>query len=116
MRHTGKENDSGILVARLKQSVRHWWQRRTRGWDDSETWSLDETIAKFAVPRLKRFKELKKCYPGNLSGEQEWDAILDEIILALEACIDWEIDTSEQWNKVDDGLHLFGKHFRSLWW
>lgn len=34
------------------------WQRWTRGFDDSETWSLDSTISYFILPRLKRFKEI----------------------------------------------------------
>ena len=40
---------------------RYWkflWQRWTRGFDDSETWSLYDTIARFILPRLKRFKEI----------------------------------------------------------
>ena len=32
-------------------------QRLERGFDDSETWNLDLTIAKFVLPRLESFKE-----------------------------------------------------------
>ena len=33
-------------------------QRDARGFDDTETWSLDNTIARFIGPRLKRYIEL----------------------------------------------------------
>ena len=35
-------------------------QRMDRGFDDSETWSLRDTIGNFIIPRLKRFKELRQ--------------------------------------------------------
>ena len=44
----------------IKRAIKHWWQRRTRGWDDSDTYSLDITIAKFALPRFKRLREIQK--------------------------------------------------------
>ena len=44
----------------FKRSLRFWWQRGTRGWDDSETWGLDGTLARFILPRLQRFKEVTK--------------------------------------------------------
>jgi len=33
-------------------------QRLERGFDDSETWSLDSTIVRFIIPRLKRYLEV----------------------------------------------------------
>ena len=33
-------------------------QRLERGFDDSETWSLRDTIALFILPRLKRYQEI----------------------------------------------------------
>ena len=44
-----------------------FWQRITRGFNDSETWNLDYTIAKLVLPRLKRFKELTNGIPGDFS-------------------------------------------------
>jgi hypothetical protein len=86
-----------------------FWQRRTRGWDDTELWSLDHTIAKFMVPRLKRLKEVKMGYPANELPSyneeydtnpqnyedevyeeyekqllKEWDEIIDKMINAFE--------------------------------
>jgi hypothetical protein len=33
-------------------------KRLERGFDDSETWSLDYTVASFIIPRLERYQEL----------------------------------------------------------
>ena len=109
---------------KLKQSVSHWWQRKTRGWDDSETWSLDVTIAKFVLPRLKRFKELNMGYPDNNQfgmprTKKEWDDILDEIIFAMEFMSSderFDCEDTETWERVQKGLSLFGDWFTHLWW
>ena len=33
-------------------------QRIERGFDDSETWSLKDSIIKFIIPRLERYEEI----------------------------------------------------------
>jgi len=37
-------------------------QRLERGFDDSETWSLRDTIANFIIPRLERYEEIAKDF------------------------------------------------------
>lgn len=49
----------------IKRRVKFFFQRRFRGFDDSETWSLDWTFYKWLYPRLKRFAEITCAYPGN---------------------------------------------------
>ncbi|MEN6550058.1 MAG: hypothetical protein ABFE07_28785 [Armatimonadia bacterium] len=102
---------------RCKRALKHWWQRRTRGWDDSDTWSLDFVIAKFAVPRLKRFRELNNGFPGGMT-EGSWRSALDDMIYALEICADEDrwYDKDNDWPRMERGLEAFGKHFRDLWW
>ena len=100
-----------------KRDVRFFWQRRTRGWDDSETFSLDHSLAKLILPRLKRFKEVTIGIPGNLK-EDEWNLILDKMIAAFEfAASDkrW-VAESEEYQKHNEGIKLFAEHFWSLWW
>jgi hypothetical protein len=100
------------------KKIHYWWQRRTRGWDDTETYSLDYSLAKLIIPRLKRFKELKGGCPGDLTYE-EWDQQLDKMIFAFEflgsderwGCYDEEI-----WDRVAQGLKLFYKRYMNLWW
>ena len=121
---------------RIWYHLTHWpfffrlgfWRRMVqnicRGWSDKDTWNLDYTIAEFALPRLRRFKEVTNGYPGELS-EELWDEILDKMIFSLEYTVkefrmedeytDLEFLKS-QGEKVQEGLELFGKYFRDLWW
>lgn len=98
----------------IKRFLKHLYQRIIRGWDDSETWSLDHSLAKLILPRLKRFKELQDGHPSDLS-EKEWDEIIDKMIFAFE----WYSD--DPWCKevpkeVNEGIELFSKWYRDLWW
>lgn len=88
-------------------------QRLQRGFDDSETWSLDSTISRFIEPRLRAFREIRGGYPGNMTSE-EWDGILDKMILAFELIN--KDKTHEYEKEVNEGLDLFRKHFFGLWW
>jgi hypothetical protein len=63
--------------------IKWWWQRRTRGFDDRELWNLDVTIAKFILPRLKRYKDMTSGAPSGLY-QIEWGLILSDIIQAFE--------------------------------
>src|SRR5579864_412113 len=95
-----------------------WYrQSKERGFDDRETWCLHMTIAKFALPRLKRFKEVGCEYPMDLTSEK-WDKILDDIIYAMEISADdhkWYLDTTDD-KRVNRGCKLFGQYFFNLWW
>lgn len=93
-------------------------QRKERGFDDSETWSLTDTICHYIIPRLKRFKEVNNGIPISLS-EGEWNDILDQMILSFELITRdngiriWNEKESEQ---VDKGLDLFREWLLGLWW
>lgn len=115
----------------MSDSRRYKWyrQRKKRGFDDRELWSLDHTIAEFVLPRLVRFKETRGGYPGCLQEKgdlavEKWDAILDKIIYSMEAIIvEWNsvfpLDSDGKHideKKVRQGLSLFAKYFRHLWW
>jgi len=108
----------------LWQQIKDWlignyiyytYQKLTRGFSDEVTWDLDYEIAKWVLPRLKRFKELCSGVPSNLT-EQEWYGILDKMIVSFELIIRWE----DEWPIENDvitreGLKLFGEYFRALW-
>lgn len=98
-----------------------------------DTWSLDRTIAKFVYPRLKLFKELNNGYPGygEMNTANKWDAALDEMIEAfrlLAECNPPEpkngefknpdyMEQVEEYNaKIEEGLKLFARYYRCLWW
>jgi hypothetical protein len=135
----------------LKGYIRRAYQMCTRGWSDKDCWSLDYTIAKFALPRLIVLKKMMHGVPNTMfeplpkgkynhnkrqmkAAEKKWNETLDEIIFAMDYVANcrennyypkktWpEKTTREDYKelraveeRVQRGLELFGKHFRSLW-
>lgn len=103
-----------------KRSLHFVWQRITRGWSDDETWNLDHAMCTWLLPRLRRFRELGTgSYPGRLETCEEWEAILDHIIWAVEqhSMDDWHLHLPEEERpKVQEGLELLGKWLPALWW
>lgn len=96
-------------------------QRLERGFDDSEMWSLDCTIAEFIAPRLKVFKEQAAQigdHPVNITSEK-WQEILSKMIEGFELYSDhfnWPSeDSNENWQKVYKALELFKNWFMNLW-
>jgi hypothetical protein len=103
-------------------------QRLERGFDDTEVWNLDGTFAKFVLPRLKRFKEVNRGYPADITYE-DWCDCIDKMIYAFDnvECenktydgVEWYDMTPEArqavTDKVKEGLDLFRKYYFSLWW
>lgn len=99
------------------RAIRFWWQRCVRGWDDSETWSLDWKLADWLAPRLRRYRELSNGYPGNTS-EEEWDAMLEEMIWAVEWRRDnaWNGENTEEFKRACKGWELLVERLDDLWW
>ncbi len=94
-------------------------QRLQRGFDDTETWSLRDTIANFVVPRLERYNELCPGCPMGMTFE-EWNQILKKILWSFKFVqgID-QMDrtpTQAEWKEYQRGMKLFAKHFIELWW
>lgn len=96
-------------------------QRQDRGFDDSELWSFDCTIAGFITPRLKAFRDHAVeigDHPGSMDY-QKWIKILDDMIAGFEIYpehFNWKQEEQEaNWKKVNKALSLFTKYFYSLW-
>jgi hypothetical protein len=100
----------GMIPARLRLG---FWPH--------EVWSLDQTIARFVLPRLKYLRAVNCGYPGDLTQEQ-WDKILDKIIWSLEYCSDdgryygynpttYKADLT----RSRKGFALLGRWFDHLW-
>lgn len=91
-------------------------QRIERGFDDSETWSLRDTIANFIIPRLERYEEIANDF---LKRDPELTEDIDYFLKAMKliardngACF----FNKEEENIVERGLEAFPKVFMSLWW
>lgn len=99
-------------------------QRDERGFDDTELWNLDLTIANFILPRLKVFREQTNGYPSKFNAMEEWTKILDEIIEGLELYkdkFDWDMKNDQNilnlYNaKCKKAFKLLGEYAQDLWW
>jgi hypothetical protein len=114
-------SDNAIIdrYHRIKSAIVWFFQRLTRGWDDRELWSLDCTLAKHALPRLRRFRATLHGHPGEITHE-EWESILDKMIWSMDYIAgDRQWGHNDQWQedekRCDEGIALFGKYFRGLW-
>lgn len=128
-----------------RRELKFWWQRRTRGFDDSELWSLDCTMCKFMAPRLRELARQTYGYPvtflhgedfteetiqafDNLPEEERhskheaaalaWETAVNKIARAMELWADNETfvePNSPEEQEVKEGFELFHKHLFSLW-
>ena len=76
-------------------------QRLECGFDDSEVWNLDLTIAKFVLPRIERLKKTFAGYPGFLKNENEWKEILEKICKAFRLYINCDNDCIEDLRTIN---------------
>lgn len=96
-------------------------KRTYQHFTNEELWSLDCTIAKFILPRLKRFKKHTNGYPGDLT-EKKWNSILDKILFSFDVIAGdkmWDVEymgNEKFWKTVQEGLDLFAERFNCLWW
>lgn len=107
------------------------------GFCDYEFYSLDYSMALYIYPRLCQFKEKYAKYgtPGCLCIDEEgndikdrdthkeWLEILDKMILSFQYIIkepeteEWKsLGYQEQSKIIQEGLELFAKYYRDLWW
>ena len=109
--------------------------------DDFDVWSLDHTLACIIHPALIRLKETKHGYPelwedGMVTHHNydrqlhfdfideevetkylvdKWDNIMDKMIYSFECIMQDNNLEIEDWDRVQEGLDLFAKHYTSLW-
>ena len=99
-------------------------EKRRSGVSPDETWNLDVSIATFLVPRLRKFRELTDKYPavGGVPTMEAWHGILDRTIAAFEALMDDEPhgitdeERKERDAMINEGIALFAKYLRGMWW
>lgn len=90
---------------------------------DDDIWDLDYNLAKYILPRLKRFKTLQNKYTQIISNED-----LDKMILSFEyitgsrsyvGYYNSESYKNKPFNELDDviqeGLEIFSNKFTKLW-
>jgi hypothetical protein len=95
---------------------KHWLQRVTRGFDDSELWSLDVTIARFVLPRLRAFAAVDHGHPNDMTMAQ-WQEAMAKMVRAFELIVeeDGAMMLPGRDEECQEGLDLFARYFRALW-
>ena len=91
-------------------------QRKKRGFDESETWALDCTIAEFVIPRLEEYIEIAQ---GTIVLEKNYVNNVNKILRAMRLIV--RDDGSQMWDEneikqVKKGLKLFSQLFLSFGW
>lgn len=96
-------------------------QRYERGFDDTETWHIDKTLALFLMPRLERFIEVNNGFP-NGETEESFNEKLNFILKSFqeyyynendEVSLDLE---KERLNNAKKAAALLGEIWFDLWW
>lgn len=96
-------------------------QREEQGFDDTETWHLDKTLALFLLPRLKRFIQVNNGFPSGETYESYIEK-LNFIIKSFEEYYsDDNIETSleiekERLKNAQQAVELLSKLWFCLWW
>lgn len=98
-------------------------QRFEQGFDDTETWHMDRTIALFIIPRLKKFIEVNNGIPTGETVES-YNEKLNFIISAFENYYATNkyyesVDDTERKKLTDDvkqAVEYLSKLWFELWW
>jgi len=102
---------------------KHRQRRFEYGFDDTETWHMDRTIALFIIPRLKRFMEVNN---GIANGETE-ESYYEKLRFIIQAFENYyvsdkyfnSIDIEERKKLTDDvrlAVEYLSKLWFELWW
>jgi len=98
-------------------------QRFENGFDDTETWHMDRTIALFIIPRLKKFIEVNNGIPTGETVES-YNEKLNFIISAFEnyyatnryyESVD-DIERKQLTDDVKKAVEYLSKLWFELWW
>lgn len=91
-------------------------QRLEMGFDESETWSLTNTIASFIIPRLEVFLRILSKFTEDNEEFKEDIKLFHEALILIQRDEGAWLFTKEEKQKVKQGLKVFPDIFMSLWW
>ncbi len=103
-----------------KREIQFAYQRMVRGYDDSVTWSLDQSLAKLIAPRLSLFIKVTEAHGNHFDGltNEQWLNHLNKMLAAFEYYASderWSGDEEFFMMKHQEGLNLFAKYYCFLW-
>lgn len=89
-------------------------QYNTQGFDNTVTWSLDDSLIRWLTPRLERFLEISK----DCVDEPEFH---NDIQIMLDGFNHYLSDEYNEYNaessaKLTHSFEILAKNYRGLWW
>jgi hypothetical protein len=96
-------------------------QREENGFDDTETWHLDKTLALFLIPRLERFIQVNNGFPGG-ETEESFNEKLNFILKSFQQYYNSENDEvsleleKERVSNLKKAAAILGEIWLDLWW
>ena len=96
-------------------------QRGERGFDDTETWHLDKTLALFLIPRLERFIQLNNGFPSG-ETEESFNEKLNFILKSFQEYYNGENEEvsleleKERVSNLKKAAAILGEIWFDLWW
>jgi hypothetical protein len=105
-------------VRHVPREARYAYQRLRCGISDPDAWSLNYHLARGVVTGTGKLREWANGYPAELSGWDEWEAILVRMQDGFQAWLDEDghfFDKPEQEAKFNDAMGLFAHWFGALW-
>jgi hypothetical protein len=120
------ETNFGDLLVLAKEgmeerNIKLFEERLKNGFDASDLYSLDYTIARQLLPKMiEKFRDTTHSYPSNITYE-EWKTILTKMIWFFnEILSDYSTQTKKEdvdaYNKqMKECKELFVEYFSSLW-
>jgi len=97
------------------RSVKWKKERKELGMDETEMWSLGDTIIKFSLPRIKWMMEIEEDTNSNFEDiRQDYLDLIEglELFVRNNGNRIWD---DEETLKVEKALELFGKMLPGMW-
>lgn len=111
------------------RNIKYWFQRRTRGWSDDETWNLNWEFFKWVNGRFKQYKKDTndivdlEFYKFKYKGKEYTQlALIDKVIELTNGLIDEDYfngklcDTKQIENDKNEVFDIFKLIFFTMWW
>lgn len=118
-----------MSIRTIKRDIKYWFQRRTRGWSDDETWNLDWEFFKWVNSRFKQYRKDAsdivdlEFYKFNYKGKEYTQLeLINKVIKLTNRLIDEDyfmgkLEEAEEITKTkDEVLDIFKIIFFSMWW
>lgn len=117
-----------IKLRVLRRDIKHWCQRRIRGWSDDECWNVNWEFIKWTNSRFKQYKkdaskmvDLKFHKFKYKRKEYTQIELIDKVIQLSDYVLEdyWSFDekeTQKRLNAVNEIFDIFKIIYWTMWW